>query len=144
MLIGLVPVYLVPRRNQAAGGICFRFHDYLLFGDLRLLLALKDQMEVCPLSCGVMLSYDSTPIRAITVRLSLFPSSYTCTPIVGPCGLSTLSREGYRLTVFHLSNHGCVRSSLSTGSFLVRVLPEVKGVSSFLPFWFRLFFAQLI
>src|SRR5262245_12928792 len=43
----------------------------------------------------------STPIRSITERLSLSPSSSTRTAIDLPCGLSS-HRERYGLTVFRL------------------------------------------
>jgi hypothetical protein len=49
-------------------------------------------MEVCPLSRGVILPDSATPIRPITGRLSLSPSSFTRTPIGSPCG--SLSQSG--------------------------------------------------
>ena len=52
---------------------------------------MKDLMEVCPLSRGVMLLASSTPIRPITGRSSLFPSSFTCNPISSPYGSPSLS-----------------------------------------------------
>lgn len=48
---------------------------------------MKDQMEVSPLARGMMLAVAATPIRFITKRLSLFPSSFTRTSIGSPCGL---------------------------------------------------------
>ena len=51
---------------------------------------MKDLMEVCPLSRGVMLPDGLTPIHSITERLSLSPSSFTRNPIGSPCGLLSL------------------------------------------------------
>ncbi len=47
-------------------------------------VALKSQRR--PLSRGVMLLDGATPILTITVRLSLFPTSPTRTPIGSPYG----------------------------------------------------------
>ncbi len=52
---------------------------------------MKDQVEVCSLSRGVMLPRGSTPIRPITGRRSLLPPSPTRTPIGSPCGLLSLA-----------------------------------------------------
>jgi len=52
---------------------------------------MRDPVEVCPLSRGVMLPYRSTPIQAITAWPSLFPPSSTRTPFASPCGWLTLS-----------------------------------------------------
>jgi hypothetical protein len=49
-------------------------------------LVTPDQREVCPLSRGVMLPGGATPLRTITARLSLSPSSFTCCPVGLPCG----------------------------------------------------------
>jgi hypothetical protein len=65
-------------------------------------LVRKDQKEVCPLSRGVMSPKGSTPIRSITERHSLFPSSSARTAIDLPYGLSS-QRERYGFTVFRLS-----------------------------------------
>ena len=46
---------------------------------------MKDQMKVSPLARGVMLASAATPIRFITKRPSLLPSSFTYTPIGSPC-----------------------------------------------------------
>jgi hypothetical protein len=48
---------------------------------------MKDQMEVSSLARGVMLASAATPIRFITKRPSLFPSSSTRTSIGSPYGL---------------------------------------------------------
>ena len=56
-------------------------------------------MEVCSLSRGVMLLCGSTPIRSITERRWLAPSSSASHSISAPCGL--LSPEGERL-VYHV------------------------------------------
>ena len=47
---------------------------------------MKDQMKVSPLARGMMLAVAAIPIRFITKRLSLFPSSSTRTPIGSPYG----------------------------------------------------------
>src|SRR5438132_14282416 len=48
-------------------------------------LVTKDQREVCTLAGGVMLTDDATPIRPITGRPSLAPSSLTRRPIGFSC-----------------------------------------------------------
>lgn len=48
---------------------------------------MKDQMEVSLLAHGVILASAATPIRFITKRPSLLPSSSTLTSISSPCGL---------------------------------------------------------
>jgi hypothetical protein len=50
-------------------------------------LVTPDQREVGPLSRGAILSCDATPLRTITARPSLPPSSSTCYPIGAPCGV---------------------------------------------------------
>lgn len=47
---------------------------------------MKDQMEVGPLARGVILAFAATPIRFITKRPSLLPSSSTRTSVGSPCG----------------------------------------------------------
>ena len=47
---------------------------------------MKDQMEVSLLAHGVILASAATPIRFITKRPSLLPSSFTRTPIGSPYG----------------------------------------------------------
>jgi hypothetical protein len=64
---------------------------------------MPDQREVCPLSRWGDVA---TPIRPITDRHSLPPSSFTCCPVGAPCGLLSLNplglrgREDNRLTTF--------------------------------------------
>jgi len=70
-----------------------------------------DQKEVCPLSRQGDVAWrgegepetflvppsrvaDATPIRTITVRHSLTPSSFTCCPVGAPCGLLSLDPTG--------------------------------------------------
>jgi hypothetical protein len=53
-------------------------------------LVMKDPMEVCPLSRGVMLPTGSTPIQPVTGWRSLSPSSFTRNLISSPCGLPSL------------------------------------------------------
>jgi hypothetical protein len=62
--------------------ICFPSYDGLSNS-----LVMKDQMEVSPLARGMMSASASTPIRFITKRPLLFPSSSTRTPIGSPYGL---------------------------------------------------------
>jgi len=50
-------------------------------------LVTPDRREVGPLSRGVILSCDATPVRTITARPSLPPSSSTCCPVGAPCGV---------------------------------------------------------
>jgi len=55
-------------------------------------LVTPDQREVCPLSRQGDVA---TPIRPITGRHSLPPSSFTCCPVGAPCGLLSLDPIGY-------------------------------------------------
>jgi len=55
--------------------------------------------EVCPLAGGVLLPLGATPIRPITGRRSLAPSSFTHSPVGSPCG--ALSRTG-GLRAYHV------------------------------------------
>jgi hypothetical protein len=66
-------------------------------------LVTRDQVEVCPLSRGVMLPVwiGATPIRLVTRRPSLSPPSFTHSPIDLPCG--SLSQKG-GLWVYHVSS----------------------------------------
>src|SRR5271165_4130552 len=63
-----------------------------------------------PASRRVISPEGSTLIRPITGRHSLPPSSSTRNPIGVPCGLLSLSREGYGLTTFH----GCIKDGLGS------------------------------
>ena len=75
---------------------------------------MKDQTEVCPLSREMMSPGSSTPIRPVTGRRSLPPSSCTRSPIGGPYG--TLSLTGaLRAYQVPLASHRWGRRSLSTG-----------------------------
>src|SRR5712692_8562505 len=49
-------------------------------------LVLKDQTEVCSLSCRMMLFCHAIPIRSLTERRSLFPFSFARNPLGHPCG----------------------------------------------------------
>jgi hypothetical protein len=61
---------------------------------------MKDQMEVCSLSRGIILPLiGSVPIRSITERPSLSPSSFARNSFGSPCGL--LSHLG-ELRVYHV------------------------------------------
>jgi hypothetical protein len=61
----------------------------------------KDPREVGPLSRGVISPDDSTPIRPITGRHSLLPSSSTRRPIGDPLAAGLPRREDDGLTTFH-------------------------------------------
>ena len=61
----------------------------------------KDQREVSPLSRGVILPEDSTPIRPITGRRSLPPSSSTRRPIGDRLAAGLPRGEDDGLTTFH-------------------------------------------
>jgi hypothetical protein len=60
-------------------------------------------MEVCLLSQQGNIAFSSTPIRSITERLSLFPSSFTRHSVGAPYGCLPL-RENSGLTMFSLDN----------------------------------------
>ena len=62
-------------------------------------LVLQDQREVCSLAGGVMLPCGATPLRPITERPSLPPSSSTRYRISAPCEVPT-QRDGNGLTTF--------------------------------------------
>src|SRR5947209_10133563 len=85
--LSLPPVDLVPREGYVGGrtnrgvrkGSFGRFRCHLLYLLSRLLKrsrARSDQREVCSLSRGVMFDGSATPIRPVTGRLSLSPSSF--------------------------------------------------------------------
>ena len=52
-------------------------------------LVMRDPLEVSPLSRGVMLPNGTTPIRPITGRRSLFPTSSARCAVPFPCGQDT-------------------------------------------------------
>ena len=54
---------------------------------------MQDQMDVSPLSRGVMLPVGATPIHPITERPSLLPSSHSRTPIGLPYGALSLTGD---------------------------------------------------
>ena len=63
-------------------------------------------------------------IRPLTGRHSLPPSSSTRNPVSVPCGLLSLSREGYGLTTFH----GCIKDGLGSAcSPVARQRRQGKG-----------------
>jgi len=63
----------------------------------------KDHEEVCPLSRGMMLSWeDAIPIRPVNGRRSLAPRSFTRSPI-SPLAAGFPLREDYGLTTFHVA-----------------------------------------
>jgi hypothetical protein len=71
-------------------------------------------MEVCPLSRGMMLPLGSIPIRSVTERPSLFPSSFTHSPIGIPCGFLPANGRAMGLPCSVLTTRW-VRASLSAG-----------------------------
>src|SRR5262249_19762468 len=74
----------------------------------------EDQREVSALSRGVMLPSGSTPIRPVTGRRWLAPSSFTRCPVGGPCGLLSLA-GGRRAYHVPLTYQGGGRSQLFAG-----------------------------
>ena len=77
----------------------------------------------------------STPIRSITERRSLSPSSSTRTAIDSPCGLSS-HREQYGLTVFRLSARVGEVLSIRRRSF-VHDREVLSPCTDRAPFWFK-------
>jgi hypothetical protein len=75
-------------------------------------------MEVCPLSRGMILPSGATPIRLITRRLSLFPSSSARTPIGSPHGsLSHLGEiRGYHVPQLRLDGLGLAYTPVARAS----------------------------
>ena len=87
-------------------------------------LAMKDLAEVCPLSRRMMLrasgvSPRSIRIPAITVGPSLFPHSFTRTPVGSPCGVPTDWIGGVRAYPVPRMSHERGRPLLSAGSTMV-------------------------
>src|SRR5262249_11198525 len=74
----------------------------------------EDQREVSALSRGEMLPSGSTPIRPVTGRRWLAPSSFTRSPIGGPSGLLSLA-GGRRAYHVPLTYPGGRRSQLFAG-----------------------------
>ena len=56
-------------------------------------LVMQDQMDVCPLSRGVILPVGATPIHPITGWRSLLPSSHARTPVGLPYGSLSLAGD---------------------------------------------------
>jgi hypothetical protein len=87
-------------------------------------LVTRDHAEVCPLSRGMMLSSDATPIRPITGRRSLSPLSSArianSLPYGRPARTAWAAIRVYRVP---RCSHGWFRFRLSTGG-MVSVLPE--------------------
>ncbi len=79
---------------------------------------MNDLVEVCSLSCGVILSGDSTPIHPITGWHSLFPHSHTRTSIGSSHELLSSFEEKYGLTTFRLYAIRWVRDYLFAGGFI--------------------------
>ncbi len=99
---------------------------------------MKDQMEVCPLVRGVMSPNGSTPIRPITGRHSLSPSSLTRNAI--ELTLRRVYPARGALRAYHVScsyPNRWVRSRLFAGGRLVCV--ERQGSSATRPhaFWLK-------
>jgi hypothetical protein len=77
-------------------------------------LVRRHPREVGPLSRGVISPGGSTPLRSITERPSLPPSSFTRRPIGPPCGGPT-PRGGRRAYHVPRMNHGWCRLCLFAG-----------------------------
>src|SRR6266436_1619924 len=76
---------------------------------------MRDQMEVGLLSHGILSPGGSTPIRPVTGRPSLPPSSFTRSPIGPPYGLLSLAGGLRAYHVPQAEHHGWFRSRLSAG-----------------------------
>lgn len=74
----------------------------------------SDQVDVCPLSRGMILPEGAIPILPITGRHSLSPPSHTRRPIGSPYG-SLSRRETYGLSTFHAQTIKWVRFRLFAG-----------------------------
>src|SRR5262245_54287162 len=98
---------------------------------------MKDLREVGPFSRGVISPEGSTPIRPITGRRSLPPSSPTCRPIGDRLAAGLPRGEDDRLITFH----GCIMDGVGPASPPVaRQRRQGKGDAPALghvPFWFK-------
>jgi len=107
--------------------ICFA--SYVGWADA---LVTRHLMEVSSLARGVLLPLGSTPIRLMTRRLSLPPSSFTRSAIGFPCG--SLSHVG-ALRAYHVpSVYPCGEGLISTpgGRHLRPVRPEHRFLTPYL------------
>jgi hypothetical protein len=102
-----IPVLLVVG-NRTSMVFCFQWfrcrHLLVSFGGSSNSLVMKDRMEVCSLSRGVILSGDATPVCPITGQLSLFPSSFARHPMGFLYRWLSQSWEDDKLTVFRIDN----------------------------------------
>ena len=107
-------------------------------------LVTEDQREVCPLSGGVMSPGGSTPIRSITDRRSLPPSSFTRRPIGSSCESLSLAGRTTGLPRF-ADMPGWGRSQLFAGGASSAPGESRAPGPDHMPFWpkrdsiFRLF-----
>ena len=95
--------------------------------------ARRHPREVGPLSRGVM-SPRSTPIRPITGRPSLPPSSFTRRPVGSPCGWPTLAGG---LRAYHVASQesSWVRPRLDAGGTSSAPGEFAASGPGHLPFW---------
>ena len=100
-------------------------------------LVMRDQVEVCSLSCGVILSDDLTPIHPITGWPSLVPPSHTRTPIGSSYDSLSSLEEKYGFTTFRLLASGWVRDYLFAGGFTVCDRRRGNSYTTPLTFWFK-------
>jgi hypothetical protein len=91
-------------------------------------------MEVCSLSCEVMLPTGATSIRPITGRPSLFPSSFTRRPISLSCD-SLSQKEDDGLNTFRVCTNEWGRSRLFAGGTSSAVEDFEAPTPDHLPFW---------
>src|SRR5262249_16190456 len=98
---------------------------------------MRDQVEVCSLSCGVILSRDSTPIHPLTASPSLFPPSHTRTPIGSSYDSLSSSEEEDGLTTLRLRAFGWVRDYLFAGGLIVCDRRRENSYIIPLTFWFK-------
>jgi hypothetical protein len=83
----------VIRRESAPVSVATAVICLLSSGSWPNSLVMQDQMDVSPLSRGVILPVGTTPIHPITGWPSLFPSSSSRTSVGSPCGSLSLTGD---------------------------------------------------
>src|SRR6266487_2669235 len=92
-------------------------------------LARKDQREVCALSRGMIFSCKAIPIRPITRRLSLSPSSFADHAVRRSCDLPSCKQAHDRFLTFHI----CTMHGLGSASPPVTVLSASRELGTLEP-----------
>src|SRR5712692_1684136 len=98
-------------------------------------LVMQDQMDVCPLSRGVILRVGATPIHPMTGWRSLLPSSHSRTPIGLPCGSLSLAGDVRGYHVPSQSHTGGVGALCPPVAWLPMTRNERILVPATVPFW---------